>query len=376
MSNFTVLGNPYFDYTKSDINTDVVLDTDGKKKLNTGHLWTKSGTINIEFLDQEQLHVKSIFGNKSIEDTAIVFGFLDPPLSSFEFNGVTYNINEFKDSIRNGCTLSNCSPNLGYKPGAVVLHQFMHVLGALHQNVHYENTDICMDALYPQRILEENKICKGLDSVECDRYIVDNFYKTCNLNDKNECIQTNYDKDSIMLYMVYDQFTKIYNQNIKNPMKINFELSEGDKEWLKQRYSGKQDIVITVNFRNGKEWQKAHVKKIIKEKLEPYTGSVKFNFEKENYKPKFSTLEIIGIVVGCIFAIFTIFAILMSIKVAIFPDKEAASSFEEPEAHINYDPYGDPNEFVNMQFPVFDRYADYGPVMHNKRWLRWPRWPW
>jgi hypothetical protein len=70
----------------------------------------------------------------------------------------------------------------------------------------------------------------------------------------------------------------------------------------------RKGMVITVKFKNGKEWQKAHVAKIVKEKLEPYTGGVKFNF-------------------------------------------------------------------VNMQFPIYDS-KNYGPVMHNKRWLRWPRWPW
>jgi hypothetical protein len=301
MNNFTVLDNPYFDYTKSDIDTQFILDTEGKKKLNDQSLWTENGSIVIEFLDQEQLQVKSKFGNKSIEGTAITFGFLDPPLSSFDFNGVTYNLSEFKDSIRNGCTLSNCNPNLGYKPGAVVLHQFMHVLGALHQNVHYTKKNICMDALYPQSRLEESGVCNGLGSVECDRYIVDNFYKVCNLNDKNECSSSNYDKDSIMLYMVYDQFTNIYNRSVENPMKINFELSKRDKEWLKQRYSGKE-LVITVKFKNGKEWQKAHVAKMVKEKLEPYTGGVKFNFVDfpGSNKEGLGTKEIVGIVVGII----------------------------------------------------------------------------
>jgi hypothetical protein len=162
MNNFTVLDNPYFDYTKSDIDTQFFLDTEGKKKLNNQSLWTENGSIVIEFLDQEQLQVKSKFGNKSTDGTAITFGFLDPPLSSFDFNGVTYNLSEFKDSIRNGCTLSNCSPNLKYKPGAVVLHQFMHLLGALHQNVHYTKKNICMDALYPQSRLEESGVCNGI----------------------------------------------------------------------------------------------------------------------------------------------------------------------------------------------------------------------
>jgi hypothetical protein len=114
-------------------------------------------------------------------------------------------------------------------------------------------------------------------------------------------VSSNYDKDSIMLYIVYDQFTNIYNRSIENPMKINFELSKGDKEWLKQRYSGKE-VVITVKFKNGKEWQKAHVAKIVKEKLEPYTGGVKFNFVDfpGSNKEGLNEEKIIGIVVGII----------------------------------------------------------------------------
>jgi hypothetical protein len=281
-----------------------------KALIDPSVLWEpgSSGVITINFLNPEEPSSSSIVGkNSSYVQPSMEFGFLDPPTSSFTWNGTTYNINNFRNNKRSGCNDMTCAPN--YEPGAVILHEFIHALGGMHEHQNNMNVIYIKENVYSDFCdvyFKGDPDCREI----ADRNIFDTniCYNNSTGNWDSDCLSNSeYDPDSIMLYSLNDSWI-----DGPNPTKLNFRLSKHDKLWLSQKYplDSTNKPNLKVKFLNGLPWQKALVVKTVSEHLQPYVGvnfiwdSVPLDTESKNIV--LSDLHLILIISGCVLVIFII----------------------------------------------------------------------
>lgn len=250
--------------------------------VDTATIW-KPGTetygtknsIKIEF-DSQLDGAWSLVGFlSSLGNPSMAFGFVDPPLEDFTWNDVNYPLSLYKYLHRNGCfTGLECVSN--FKPGAVILHEFMHALGGSHEHQNAQENPLMLNvgAVYETYCGVPNppeyaECKKSADFNVLSQYTC--FNVKTNSNDAECYSYTDYDPDSILLYKIFDSWMA---EGYKNPTKNNFRLSDSDKAWLKDFYplNAKDKPIIEVTFNNGKEWEKAWVQKIVTEELAPYVG--------------------------------------------------------------------------------------------------------
>lgn len=246
-----------------------------------------SGTIIIDF-DQSISGAYSVVGKLSNGiNPSMAYGFLDPPLNDFtSLDGTKFPLRLFEKEHRNGCFFGSTNCFTDYKPGAVILHEFMHALGGAHEHQNSKNNPLKLDigSIYstycdgvcdgPTRDPPELSECRQ----EADFNVLSNF--TCFNPDAltqddffaAECFShSEYDPDSILLYKLYDCWMA---PGFKNPTKFNFRLSESDRGWLNEFYptTSTNKPKLQVFFRNGQDWQKAWVQKVITNHLALHVG--------------------------------------------------------------------------------------------------------
>jgi len=300
--NLSINGYPDNGYILNDsviINEEVSQGARALVDIDT--LWKQgsSGIINLSIDQTGNLgtwcYPGALANINNYRDSNIVtmqYSFLDPPVTSFNWNGINYDVSLFRDNNginhRNGCyNINDCDPN--FKPGSTILHEFMHLMGGSHEHQNTLNNPLVFDignvyALYcdgdcegPTRNPDSNESCKQ----RADFNILNNYtcYDSITGNQDKECYSySSYDIDSILLYPLYDCTLKEGSINLT---KFNYRLSYLDKEWLRNKYPLISDIKpkIVINFVNGKEWQKAFIEKTITEHLSPYVGVI---FEWKN----------------------------------------------------------------------------------------------
>lgn len=205
--------------------------------------------------------------NSSLEEPSMNLGYIDPPLENFTFNGVKYEYDLFKDETRN---FYEKYPD-SWKPGATVIHEFCHLFGMLHEhqnNLGDSNTikinknkviDYYMKLGYSYENAKITATNNVLDKYSCT--------STENDTDTYKYIGSNYDKDSIMLYALPDEWV-----DGKNPTKPNFVLSKTDILWLNKNYPDVSNYpIINIRFINElPPWKIAWIQKVIVEKLLPH----------------------------------------------------------------------------------------------------------
>lgn len=269
-----------------------------------------------------------IGSNSNMQYPSMNLGFIDPPYESFEYNGKYYTPPQ--QALRNYCGPDgkiSCESN--WKPGATVIHEFCHALGMLHEHQNDLEGSNNIKLIENNVISYYNKI--GLGEEGAYTNVIERY--TCDSDKDCKYYGSKYDKDSIMLYALPDDWI-----DGNNPTYPNFKLSNLDTEWLKQTYP--KDIKnypeLTIEFidSNAEPWKKAWVKKIIKETFVPILG-IKWIFPDEinttntttnttQPEESTSTIEIInnmndgqiaGIVVG------VIIILIMVILLGIWIDK-------------------------------------------------------
>lgn len=230
-------------------------------------------------------------------------GFIDPPLNDFEYDGVTYKIDEInkENPLRNNycsnsceeCTskkcdtteCKNCKSDNKYDcdncwiPGATVVHEFCHAMGMLHehQNNMNETNEIKLSVgnvyNYYKKI--------GMTKEDAEFNVIKRF--ECK-GDDCDYVGSDYDPDSIMLYHIPDEWV----QNGDNPTKPNYKLSATDKNWLLKQYPKTENYpVIRVKLMDTDtpEWKMAWVIKNVKENIIPtaYIGFI-FDFKGTEHR--------------------------------------------------------------------------------------------
>jgi hypothetical protein len=207
-------------------------------------------------------------------------GFLDPPNSSFEFNGQTFPLSLFLYEHRNFDDRSN------WIPGGTVIHEFCHALGMLHehQNNLYNSNPLKLNI--PAIINYYTSPQVGLTKQDAETNVI-NWYSenTPVYGTKNSSSYegSKYDPESIMLYPLPDEF--IIGPN---PTQGNFKLSQLDKQWLSREYplASKNYPQLTVEFidSDSPAWKIAWVIKTITENLVPFVG-VMWTFNTKFWGP-------------------------------------------------------------------------------------------
>jgi hypothetical protein len=223
----------------------------------------------------------SQIGNYSNDNyPSMNLGFIDPPYTSFVFNGKTYSVPA--NAARNYCGTSgpgSCTP--GWVPGATVVHEFGHALGMLHEHQNNLNDANPIELDKDQVIAYYN--CIGMGESGAVTNVLDTYMckpgETCNY------AGTKFDPLSIMLYSLPSAWiegcTPYANLNdcngllratqscSKNPTKPNFVLSPEDIGWLQQKYprNSTDPPEITVKFidPNPEPWKVAWVQKMVME---------------------------------------------------------------------------------------------------------------
>jgi hypothetical protein len=217
-------------------------------------------------------------------------GFIDPPYTSFMWNGKTYSAPA--SATRNYCGgTGNLSCTPGWVPGATVIHEFGHALGMLHE--HQNNLQQANPIKINKKQVETYYNCIGMGESGATTNVLDTYSctpgKNCNYSG------TKFDPQSIMLYYLpsaWIQGCKPYKNSAcnnvlgatptcsSNPTQPNFKLSSQDIGWLQHQYPSSSDPpVITVKFidQNPEPWKVAWVQKIITETYGPLLG-IKWNF--------------------------------------------------------------------------------------------------
>lgn len=224
----------------------------------------------------------TILTKERCKEPSMKLRWTDPPTEDFEFNGEVFPLEQFKNEFRTGCSINNigniiCDPEVS--TGQVILHEFMHALGAQHEHANPSDRPFTInkEAVYKDYCDApgaNQETCKD----EADFQVISHF--TCGRTQEGECTSlTAFDPDSIMMYNLPDS----YIASGENTTKLNYKLSNGDKFWLGQEYplNAIEKPVVNVVFSNGKDWQKAFVEKKIKEDIEPFAG-IDFNFKSDS----------------------------------------------------------------------------------------------
>lgn len=224
----------------------------------------KNCTSNSEIYFTDKNGVTSL--KKNCEMASMYLRWLDSPFTSFSWKGKNYDSKLFENDSRFYCDSSVICSN---PPGGVILHEFLHALGALHEHSHSGktftlNTEKVYEAYCgtPDYKLDD-------DCVENAKFqIITNY--SCGPMQNEKCYEaTEYDPYSIMHYKLPDSFI-----NGVNTTKENYKLSELDKKWLTDNYpiDSIEKPKIKIVFSNGQEWQKAWFEKVITENILPYAG--------------------------------------------------------------------------------------------------------
>ncbi len=232
-------------------------------------------TIKIEFDPNESGAWSYVGLLSSRKNPSMTYGFLDPPLTDFTWNGKVYPLSEFKYLHRNGCNGPNyCDSN--FKPGAVVLHEFMHALGGSHEHQNAQNSPLHLntEGVYESYcgVPDPPEMAKCRQTADFNVLSQYTCFNPETEHSDTECYSyTDFDPDSILLYPMYDQWIA---EGYSNPTKNNFRLSASDIAWLQDYYpiNATEMPIIEVTFNNGKEWEHAWVQKIVTEYLAPYVG--------------------------------------------------------------------------------------------------------
>ena len=248
---------------------------------------------------------------------------LDPPFDDFEWDGVVYPYELFKDAPRNGCPTGYpqqyCTSPY-WAPGGTVLHEFGHAMAMKHEHQNYvvDNPLVFNDeVVYDDMAKPENG---GWSREQTYENILKRY--TCSANNKDDCpfFGSVFDTESVMIYYIPQYWLKEGTQQ-----QSRFSYSKLDKEWLTATYPLNTDNKpkITVQFLDGEEWQKKWVEKLITENLAPLVG-IDFTFDHNvpslppgvTYPPPIpgnvidmTNEAIIGIVLG----VFALLAFLMVI---------------------------------------------------------------
>jgi hypothetical protein len=253
-------------------------------------VWTRgsSGTVYVTFgppCSGRQCQAFAYTGNNAMSPGRpnMHLGFIDPPLTSFTFNGKTYTNSDFGNAFRNYCSEPSrgpvtCPPD--WVPGTTVIHEFCHILGMNHEhqnNLFNSNTIV----LNEQAIIADYEADK-MTAADAINNVIDRY--TCpqdNGSGSSRCnyIGSGFDPKSIMLYMLPNEWLKP-GPNAKpgepliNPTRSNYVLSELDKQWLMQMYpkSSDQWPFMNIVFVDGPIWKQAWTTKVASEQLFPMLG--------------------------------------------------------------------------------------------------------
>lgn len=153
---------------------------------------------------------------------SMYLGWTDPP-DSFTWKDKTYV--PYKDGT-NGVRVPGKKEGMyrngELKTGATVIHEFLHVLGMLHEHQNPKaNIDWNFEAIW-------NTYCGAPNNWDWNR-IQTNFVTPLTMGTINS---SEYDPDSIMIYPFPAQFIK----NNDRPTRLNDKMSEMDKKWLGKMY--------------------------------------------------------------------------------------------------------------------------------------------
>ena len=263
--------------------------------------WSYPGSYSNEY---------SYRGNPSMN-----LGWTDPPFTSFEFLGKTYNPSDgFECEYRNGCCDSqcadtcictNCPPKeFGYRcpdnfvPGSVILHEFGHALGMMHEHQSdlFNTNKLVFDeaaVIKYQYCYDNNGPCPNCSRSYIENCLTNNTCDSCVRNsattarqqvidryrcDRESCdyAGSRFDKNSIMKYWFDDRW---FSSGVNPDPLPNYTLSEKDKEWISGFYPRKSRAIdqigfpeLTIDFVGGTSWQRAWVQKIVSEQIAPLTG--------------------------------------------------------------------------------------------------------
>lgn len=276
----------------------------------------------------------STFNNPSMN-----LGFLDPPMKSFEFNDVTYEVPPMQH--RNHCGIYQigsdgfdsipCPHRTGdvrsefdsggnkvifkkeWVPGATVIHEFGHALGMMHEHQNnLKNSNPIQ--INTDEVLRYYTCTNGGDSMRGESDARNNVLNIYSCVNDNSCEYdgTEFDDKSIMLYPYPNAWIKGCTEYPKdvpcsdifsfqqpscdlNPTKTNFVLSPTDISWLKKEYppdstnppeitikfTFKQDPELINGLKNDPEiekWKVAWVQKVVTETFCPILG-IKWIFD-------------------------------------------------------------------------------------------------
>lgn len=211
-------------------------------------------------------------GSASNEEVpSMNLGFIDPPLGSFEYKGHVYHPD--KTAVRNYYTQENKDT---WIPGGTVVHEFCHALGMMHE--HQNNLIDRHIKLNKNAVIESYKELGMSEEMAYENVI--RTYSNENIYDGTE-----FDKDSIMLYYLPDNWIE---DGYENPTKPNLKLSTKDIEWLQKLYPLNRAScpVLNITFvdKSSPLWKKAWVEKVVIETFTPIIG-VKLNFPPLVNKP-------------------------------------------------------------------------------------------
>ena len=221
--------------------------------------------------------------DSNTQSPSMNLGFCDPQYTDFTFNGVTYPASSFVNATRNYCDPSGvASCHVGFTAGCTPVHEFCHMMGALHEhqnnlgksNPIKLNPEAVINYYTSSGMTKDDAVTNVLNYYTCDEKTGDNC----------DYIGSKYDNQSIMKYLICDSW--LADPSLSNPSEPPiFVLSDTDKLWLAKNYpmSNKNFAELTVEFIDTEDvsWQSAWVQKTIIENLLPLVG-IKIRFINTN----------------------------------------------------------------------------------------------